>query len=355
MNLFGNRADDGSILGLTSGRAPHGLRDLATADGALFGEGLLPEDRWTPSLPSLPLRESGSFATPKRDDEAAREGWWLPEGERAHCAVAGCTAQMKFWKRSGRPVFEGMWACERGCAKKIVAASIRRQMANAIDAPVAPVHRHRIPLGLVLLDRGVITHLQLRQALEAQRAAGYGRIGDWIITLFGVSEEEIMRAVGIQWNRPVLSLGDFAAEAMALVMPEDLRAQLRVLPLRVAARKILYVAFENEMNAAAVAAIERMSGLRVEGGLLAKEEFNRAAEQIAAARSVRVSEDRVRDTNQLAELVVEELWREQPMASRLVAVQGTWWLRMWLERGAAAAQGMLPATGEDVVDVLFRR
>ena len=33
-------------------------------------------------------------------------------------------------------------------------------------------HRHRIPLGLVMLEQGWITSGQLRQALDAQKVAG---------------------------------------------------------------------------------------------------------------------------------------------------------------------------------------
>jgi hypothetical protein len=49
-------------------------------------------------------------------------------------------------------------------------------------------HRHRIPLGLVMLEQGWITSGQLRQALDAQRGAGAGRLGQWLAHQQGVSE-----------------------------------------------------------------------------------------------------------------------------------------------------------------------
>jgi hypothetical protein len=50
-------------------------------------------------------------------------------------------------------------------------------------------HRHRIPLGLVMLEQGWITLGQLRQALEAQKAPAPGRLGHWLVRQQGVSEE----------------------------------------------------------------------------------------------------------------------------------------------------------------------
>ncbi len=45
---------------------------------------------------------------------------------------------------------------------------VPREQASA--HPVA-AHRHRVPIGLVLLAQGWITHDQLKHALEAQRRA----------------------------------------------------------------------------------------------------------------------------------------------------------------------------------------
>ena len=61
-----------------------------------------------------------------------------------------------------------------------------------------------MPLGLILLSRGWISHRELQEALAAQRRSGNGRIGEWLGRLHGVSEETIAKALGIQWNCAVL-------------------------------------------------------------------------------------------------------------------------------------------------------
>jgi len=301
------------------------------------------------------VRSRGEDVSALRAQAESRAGWLLAEGERPVCAAIGCGARGKFWKRSGRPVFEGQWACSKACAAKVVEASVRRHVTRHAAAATQGTHRHRVPLGLVLLDQGLLTQFQLRQALDAQRIAGHGRIGDWLGEICGVSSDKITRALAAQWNRPVLSGVGFVAEQMALVMPERLRASLRMLPVRVAAGKILYVAFEEEVDAAAVAALERMTGLQVESGLMSRDEFAQAAARLQCATPVRCKEETVADMTELEQRVAHALWAGQAVASRLTFVRGAWWLRMWLEPGTIGKSAFLPATGEDVVDVLYRR
>ena len=52
-------------------------------------------------------------------------------------------------------------------------------------------------LGLVMLEQGWITQAQLRRALDAQKAAGTGRLGDWLIQQDAVAEDRITRALGL--------------------------------------------------------------------------------------------------------------------------------------------------------------
>ena len=56
---------------------------------------------------------------------------------------------------------------------------MRREMEGR-GTPVE-THRHRVPLGLVMIEQGWITAAQLRGALEAQRASAAGRLGHWLV------------------------------------------------------------------------------------------------------------------------------------------------------------------------------
>ncbi len=149
-----------------------------------------------------------------------------------------------------------------------------------IEAAVAP-HRHRVPLGLLMLAQGWITPPQLRHALEAQRQNGTGRIGEWLIAECGLETEQITRGLSMQWNCPVLSADGFSPEAMALVMPGIFVEQFGMLPLRIAGGRILYLAFEDGLDASAALAVEQMTGLKCESGILNEVQFGQRGVDVA--------------------------------------------------------------------------
>ena len=69
------------------------------------------------------------------------------------------------------------------------------------------VHRHRIPLGLAMLEQGWIT--PDAAAFRSGGAAGSrsGRLGEWLVRQRSASEELVTRALGLQWSCPVLEDG----------------------------------------------------------------------------------------------------------------------------------------------------
>jgi hypothetical protein len=270
------------------------------------------------------------------------------------CAAPGCTGGwMPPWKKRHRPIFEQEWACGTRCLARLVAAAVRRESGEGIQSQRDEPHRHRVPLGLVLLAQGWITHPQLRAALDAQRASGSGRIGDWLQQSCGLGEERIAHGLGAQWNCAVLATGSFSPEAMALVMPKRLVAEFGLVPLRVGGSSLLYLAFEEQMDAVTALSVERMSGLKVESGLLAGSNFASARQGVLEADAIPVQMKLVPDRDGLSAAIVKVLEKRQPLATRLVRVHQYHWLRIWLESGAMAGAGNLPTSTEDVEDYLF--
>ena len=303
----------------------------------------------------LPARAAQAFSA--RDAAVlgvggSRAGGPLADGSNRMCGAAGCAGGWaKPWKnRRRRPVFEEEWGCSARCLQAMVRAAVRREVGEAgEDLP----HRHRVPLGLVLLAQGWITHPQLQQALEAQKASGQGRIGDWLTQSCGLPEERITRGLGVQWSCPVLGLDGFSPMAMARVMPKRFVSEFGLVPLRVAGSSLLYVGFQDRMNAVAALGLEQMSGLKVESGVMQASAFAEAAASLLAADAVPATMHAVENTDDLTAGVARVLETRQPVASRLVRVRGYYWLRMWLESGARSGVGTLPTGIEDVEDCLF--
>jgi len=288
-----------------------------------------------------------------QQDEAFRHPLLAREA-RPFCASPACGKELRFWKKSARPILHGQWLCSRECARALVQKMVRERLSTLSNLEEG-THRHRIPLGLVLLNQGVINAEQLRLALEAQRRASAGRIGAWLQELCGVPEQSVTRALAAQWNRPVLSSRGFQAARMALVLPEALREAFSIMPVRIAAGKILYTAFEDRIDLHAVSVLEQMTGLVVEPGLMAGSEWAACAVELQDADGVPCEIKSARDHSALVNGIVDSLFDVEPIASRLVATRSHWWLRMWLEPAAVDARLCLPASAEDVVDVLFQR
>jgi flagellar motor switch protein FliN len=330
------------------------LRNYGSGGAATsFGEHPMPVlDRFTSRSATGNSEVSGWSKTPSgRDRDTGRNSSLV--GPALICGAPGCTSGwMKPWKNRRRPVFEDDWGCGGKCLDTLVSAAVRRETHGAGTDAETP-HRHRVPLGLVLLAQGWITHPQLQTALAAQRASGEGRIGDWLMRSCGLPEERIARGLGVQWNCPVLSLDGFSPQAMALVMPKRFISEFGLVPVRLAGSSILYLAFQETMKAAAALGLEQMTGLKVESGLLTTTQLELAGERVLAAESVPVRIRLMQDADGMKAAIVKLLEQKQPVASRLVRMHQYFWMRMWMEERALQAAGGLPASTEDVEDHIF--
>ena len=270
------------------------------------------------------------------------------------CGAPGCSGGWTMpWKNRRRPIFEQEWGCSTQCLRTLVKAAVRREIGDGVRGDQHEPHKHRVPLGLVLLAQGWISHPQLQTALEAQRATGRGRIGDWLTQSCGLAEDRIARGLGVQWSCPVLTTEGFSPTSMAVVMPKRLIAEFGLVPLRIASSTLLYLAFEERMDAAVALGVEQMCGLKVESGLLAATQFQEVRAAVLGAEGVPAQMQQVADRDALTAGIVRALEKSQPVATRLVRIHQYYWLRMWLESGATRGIAHVPPNSVDVEDHLF--
>jgi hypothetical protein len=244
------------------------------------------------------------------------------------CANPRCgSGWLKLWRSRRTPVFEGGWCCSPICTRAQLEAALSREMDTRGNAPEG--RRHRIPLGLAMLEQGWITIGQLREALEAQKNAGAGKLGQWLVRQQAVSEDLVIRALGLQWSCPVLGTEYHDAEAMTALLPRLFVDAFGALPLRVAAGRILYLGFEDRPDPVLALAVERMAGLRVESGLVPGSVFRPAHTRMLAARYPRAGLLDARSDMSLANALMKAMERFHPAEARLVRVRDCLWLRMW--------------------------
>ena len=244
------------------------------------------------------------------------------------CANPSCNSGwLHLWRSRNAPVFEDGWSCSSRCTAARVEAAFDREMDGRGLSPES--HRHRIPLGLVMLEQGWITSLQLRQALSAQKGSGSGRLGHWLVRQQGVSEQLVTRALGLQWSCPVLPLETHDAEGLTTIVPRLFVDAFGALPLRVAAGRILYMGFEDRLDPVLALAVERMTGLRVESGLVQGSLFRAAHSRMLHARFPPVELIEASSEPALVRAFSKAIERVRPVQSRLIRVHDCLWLRLW--------------------------
>jgi hypothetical protein len=266
------------------------------------------------------------------------------------CANAGCkSGWMKLWRSRQTPILEGKWACSPACMQEMVKTAVLREMAEISERTSA--HQHRVPLGLLLLSQGHITQEQLKRALAAQKQSGSGRLGEWLIEQKAVDEDRVTRALGTQWNCPVLAADSYDPAVMAAVMPRLLVDSFGMLPLRLAGRRLLYVAFEERIDRCMTLAMERMSGLAVEAGVLRGSEFRRLQREALRSSFPKTRLLEAANVRGLVLTLANMIEERKPAQARIVRVHDYFWLRLWSASSTGGERRPLPASG-DVEDLV---
>ena len=157
----------------------------------------------------------------------------------------------------------------------------------------------------------------------------------------------------MQWGCPVLTMEGFSPQAMALAMPKVFIEKFGLLPLRVAGSRMLYLGFADRLDASAAFAVEQMTELKVESGVVEGAQFEAGRSRVLACEGVDVKLESVEDKDAMAARITAILEQKQPIASRLVRVHQYYWLRMWLESGTLGKAGCLPVTSEDMKPHVF--
>ncbi len=234
------------------------------------------------------------------------------------------------------PIFEEGWTCSAECMRAVIRAAIDREMEGR--QAERPVYRHRIPLGLLMLEHQWITREELRAALQAQKQAGGGRIGNWLVRQGAVKDETVTRALALQWSCPVIACDVHLPEALTAVMPRLFVDAFTALPVRITGGSALYLGFEDALDPVLALAIGRMTGLRVECGVVLESQFKPALTRMLDAAFPPVSLIEAVTPAAAAQTFAREMEQARPVASRLVRVHDYLWLRQWLR----PATGVLP-------------
>jgi hypothetical protein len=266
------------------------------------------------------------------------------------CSNPWCTSgRLHLWRSRRTPVLEGGWLCCSECTRRRIHALITRELQG--HSPPADTHAHRVPLGLILLAQGWISHEQLRKAVHAKRTGYPGRIGAWLMEHCGLEEHRVTQALSLQWSCPVFS-GEPEPALLALSpIPRIFLDTLGLIPLRLTGSGLLFLAFEDHIDHSLVLAVERVTGRRIEAGLLNGRAFRQSHQRMLLAKFSRTRLVEGGDANTLSAALARVIERAQPVDARLVRVHQFFWLRMWNDhkKNSVGRHPSIDCPFEDVV------
>ncbi len=197
-------------------------------------------------------------------------------------------------------LLQGRWYCSLDCFEEAV-TSVFNGLLRLPDEPLPRLHR--VPLGLLLLGRGVITDPQLKAALQAQRDSGTDRLGRWLIRLGVASAQDVSAALASQWGCGVFPLEhDLRYRECSQMLPFSLLEASHMIPVHyLPASQLLFVAFSEDIDHTALYAVERLVGGRTEPCIVTEAAMEHALEEMRAV-------------SRPAEIVFETLWDAPEMA-----------------------------------------
>jgi hypothetical protein len=224
------------------------------------------------------------------------------------CSAAQCPEASKLWpsvrrRASGREL-GGRWYCGEECLAGAVQHRVERLLAEA--KPAKP-RTYRVPIGLLLVSRRMISDVQLKEALRKQREAGRGRLGEWLQRIRAVSAGDLTAALGVQWGCPVFPLDAHEKFVQwSSLLPFPLLQAGNMVPVHFEPEsRRLHLAFAERIDHTALYAVEQMLGCTTLPSIAEDRSVLRALERLAGqSRGDEICFDSISDSAEIGRTIL---------------------------------------------------
>jgi hypothetical protein len=251
------------------------------------------------------------------------------ESAQSPCALVSCSGARTPWQRLRHrqgAFLQGAFYCQPQCLE----TALISQLSHLRVMAPSPQPPNRIPLGLLMVARGKLTFAEVRAALEAQRGAHYGKIGEWIEKLGFATEQEVTTALALQWGCPVATSFDPSTIQSLRSIPLPILEAFQMLPLNhVAATNTLYLAFGERVDHGALYAIEKILACRTQPCVAGRKSI---ACQLDSMRQLPHTSDLefgpMNDLAEMARIASSYAARLSPEAVRISRIGRFIWLRL---------------------------
>ena len=161
--------------------------------------------------------------------------------------------------------------------------NLRDKLETAIDRR----HRRsagRLKLGAMLVESGLVTQLQIDNALTQQQQGG-GRLGEVLVGSGLVSEDDLINALAGQMHLAVVDLRTVTPNPAAVgLLPRDFIVRHRLLPLRIDDEGSLVIAMTNPLDVVVIDDVRLRSKRRVVPVICAESAFDEALTMFTSKR-----------------------------------------------------------------------
>lgn len=169
----------------------------------------------------------------------------------------------------------------------------------------------RKPLGQLLKEMDLVTEGQIQEALSVQKERG-GAIGQIMVDLGFVTEEEVLFALGAQAGMEVINLDEISVPDEVIKMVDAQKCNVyRICPISFE-KGVLTVAMADPMNVNTLEELNFILGTKVQGCVSNEEQVSRAIERYYGTGSTEQSVDKILEgmnlnENELAEMKEKEV------------------------------------------------
>lgn len=150
---------------------------------------------------------------------------------------------------------EGSWYCSARC----FTAAVEKEIVRLVSSQTKPAsHVSRMPLGLNLVSRGLLTVEQLKEAANEQKEAG-GEIGELLVRNGSVTEKQVTAIRAADWGCPVFAVPQ-QPSPIAVDIPSTLVRLYLMVPLHyTAVTNLLLVGFVQTVEYELLYTVEQMT------------------------------------------------------------------------------------------------
>jgi hypothetical protein len=251
---------------------------------------------------------------------------WMPQCANSTCATKSLLQTITH--RKHRLSIDGQWYCSQDCFEQAVKGKMEELMTS--QSKPAKARSSRIPLGLLLLQRGILTAEQLKAALERHRLTGVN-FGDVVQQLAFATQEQVTAAVAAQWACPVFSLGDRRLE-VPIRVPRQFLELYGMLPVHfVENERKLLIAFVSGVQHQVLYTIEHMTSCTVAPCFITAREYESHLHSAFTTylRDDEMVFDQIVETAEMARITTNYVVQLAAERVRLGKCRDYLWVRIW--------------------------